>query len=91
MSSDTAGGIADGVRLLTRFDEVMRGALSEWSDDEGVMIIISDHGNMEDLSHGKHTENDVPGVVIGRNAETILESVETLADLVGAMHHYFDL
>ena len=54
------GGIEDGVKALERFDAVMAGALAAWDDREGLLIVTSDHGNMEDLSHGKHTENDVP-------------------------------
>ena len=59
------GSVEDGVRLLTLFDRVMAGALAEWNDDEGLLIVTSDHGNMEDLSHGKHTENAVPTLIVG--------------------------
>jgi 2,3-bisphosphoglycerate-independent phosphoglycerate mutase len=79
------GGIPDGVRILELFDAVMAGALAEWDDSEGLMIITSDHGNMEDLSHTKHTENDVPTVIIGSGAEAFAEGLTTLADIVPRM------
>lgn len=79
------GSIEDGVRLLTLFDRVMAGALAEWRDDEGLLIVTSDHGNMENLSHGKHTENDVPTLIIGNGKERFAENLHSLADLVPAM------
>ena len=75
------GEIADGVRALEHFDAVMAGALAAWDDDEGLLIVTSDHGNMEDLSHGKHTENDVPTLIVGAGKEHFAERLDTLADL----------
>jgi bisphosphoglycerate-independent phosphoglycerate mutase (AlkP superfamily) len=55
------------------------------------MIITSDHGNMEDLSHGKHTENDVPTVIIGSHRQTCAADIRTLADIVPAMARFLNL
>lgn len=82
------GGIEDGVKALERFDAVMKGALAEWDDREGLMIVTSDHGNMEDLSHGKHTENDVPTLIVGKGKEHFAEALLTLADLTPAIAEY---
>ncbi|MDZ4762952.1 MAG: hypothetical protein SGI73_00275 [Chloroflexota bacterium] len=82
------GTVEDGVRLLELFDSVMAGALSLWDDDEGLIVITSDHGNMEDMSHGKHTENDVATVVIGTGREAFAAGLTTLADIVPAMGRY---
>jgi len=75
------GTLVEGVGLLELFDGVMAGALDAWQDDDGLMVITSDHGNLEDLSHGKHTENDVPVVAIGRGAGDFVRQVKTLADI----------
>ena len=79
------GTVADGLRLLETFDGVMAGALEVWDDAEGLIVITSDHGNMEDLNHGKHTENDVPTLIIGAGKERFAEGLHTLADLVPRM------
>jgi 2,3-bisphosphoglycerate-independent phosphoglycerate mutase len=79
------GKVEDGVKILTLFDAVMAGVLAEWNDAEGLIVITSDHGNMENLSHGKHTENDVPTVIIGEGKEHFAEGLHTLADLVPRM------
>jgi hypothetical protein len=89
--SDTVGHrgtVEEGARLLETFDGVMEGALQSWRDDEGLIIITSDHGNLEDLSHGKHTENDVATVVIGEGKERFVQGLYTLADLVPRMGAY---
>lgn len=59
------GPFEQGVAILELFDAVMAGLLAAWDDRAGVIVITSDHGNMEDLSTRHHTENDVPTVVIG--------------------------
>jgi len=82
------GSVEDGVKNLERFDQVMAGALDVWDDAEGLIVITSDHGNMEDLSHGKHTENDVPTIIIGQEKARFAEGLHTLADLVPRMADY---
>ncbi len=75
------GTLAEGVALLERFDEVMAGILSVWHDNEGLVILCSDHGNMEEIGNRRHTCNDVPTVVIGQQRGLFGESFRTLADI----------
>ena len=75
------GTLAEGVALLERFDEVLAGILSVWHDNEGLVILCSDHGNMEEIGNRRHTCNDVPTVVIGQQRELFDESFRTLADI----------
>lgn len=51
--------------LLEVFDQVLEGLLAGWDDESGLILITSDHGNLEDLSTRRHTKNPVPGLVIG--------------------------
>ena len=44
------GTLERGIHVLERFDELLGGLLEDWQHDEGLVVIISDHGNMEDLS-----------------------------------------
>lgn len=59
------GTLAEAVALLETFDAVMAGALAAWDDSEGLMVIVSDHGNLEAMDDRHHTSNPVPTVVIG--------------------------
>lgn len=75
------GPFEQGVMLLERFDGVMAGLLAAWDDDAGLIVITSDHGNMEDLSSRHHTENDVPTVVIGRDRHIFADGLHDLTGI----------
>ena len=66
--SDYAGHRQDmdaATALLEEFDRVLGGLLSAWEDSSGLILVTSDHGNLEDLSTRRHTANPVPGLLIG--------------------------
>ncbi len=66
------------VAVLDRF----LGHLLETADYEDTMLIItSDHGNLEDISHRDHTLNNVPALILGRSE--IIEKAERLKDIAG--------
>ena len=51
--------------LLETLDKALEGLLSIWNDDDGLVLITSDHGNLEDLSTRRHTINPVTALLIG--------------------------
>lgn len=66
--SDYAGHNQDmqaAEKLLFTFDKVLGGLLGAWDDQKGLILITSDHGNMEDLSTRRHTANPVPALLVG--------------------------
>jgi hypothetical protein len=66
-ASDYAGHkqqMETAINLMEIFDGVL-GGLMEERDDETLILVTSDHGNMEDLSTRKHTDANVPALVIG--------------------------
>ena len=67
-ASDYAGHKQDmkwAIQQLETFDGVLNGLLETWNSDESLIVLTSDHGNMEDLSIRRHTANPVPALVIG--------------------------
>lgn len=73
-ASDYAGHkqqMETAVELMETFDGVLSGLLGEMKEkrenkEDGLLVLItSDHGNMEDLSTRKHTNANVPALVIG--------------------------
>jgi len=66
--TDVAGHHQDAMAarsILETLDEVI-GSLAKSMDAEHTLIILtSDHGNLEDISHRHHTLNDVPLLLIG--------------------------
>lgn len=76
------GTLEEAVGLLERFDTVLGGVLEAWDDSLGLIVITSDHGNIEDLQHRHHTPNLVPTLVIGA-PELRAPFTEGLHDLTG--------
>jgi 2,3-bisphosphoglycerate-independent phosphoglycerate mutase len=69
-ASDYAGHkqqMDTAVGLMEYFDGVLGGLVEEMGDDL-LVLVTSDHGNMEDLSTRKHTDAHVPALVIGEMA-----------------------
>jgi 2,3-bisphosphoglycerate-independent phosphoglycerate mutase len=66
--SDIAGHHQDmraACSLLATLDDVLARLVHTWIDEEGLILITSDHGNLEDLSTRRHTTNPVPLIMIG--------------------------
>jgi 2,3-bisphosphoglycerate-independent phosphoglycerate mutase len=69
--SDIAGHrqeIQSAVQILENLDKVLGGLFENWDDQQGLILITSDHGNLEDLTTRRHTLNYVPALLVG-NAE----------------------
>jgi hypothetical protein len=66
--SDYAGHGQDmkqAIELLKVLDGALGGLAEEWKDEDGLALVTSDHGNMEDLSMRRHTANPVPCLLFG--------------------------
>lgn len=84
-ASDYAGHKQDmdsAVRQLERFDDVLKGLLAAWQNEDGLILLTSDHGNMEDLSTRKHTAANVPLLLFG-DKNTRREFQKDIHDLTG--------
>jgi len=67
-ASDYAGHKQDmdsAVNQLENFDGVLKGLLENWQSEGGILLLTSDHGNMEDLSTRRHTAARVPLLLFG--------------------------
>ncbi|MBI4772330.1 MAG: hypothetical protein HY784_18375 [Chloroflexi bacterium] len=76
------GTLAEATTLLERFDAVLGGLLAAWHDRDGLIVITSDHGNIEQIGDRRHTANQVPTLVIGAPA-TRRAFTAGLTDLTG--------
>ncbi|MBZ4644999.1 MAG: 2,3-bisphosphoglycerate-independent phosphoglycerate mutase [Petroclostridium sp.] len=56
-----------------------------------LLVITSDHGNIEDLSVKTHTFNKVPTIVHGKYAEIFVEGITSLVDISPAIIRVFSL
>ena len=78
-------------QLLATLDAVLGGLLDAWDDEAGLILITSDHGNLEDLSTRQHTRNPVPAIVIGAPhlREAFSRNLRSLADVAPAILSLF--
>lgn len=60
------GPLAEAVAHLERIDTVLGGMLEAWDESRGLLIITSDHGNLEEKGHRQHSRNPVPTILVGR-------------------------
>jgi len=51
--------------ILETLDAVIGSLLDTWDEENSLILLTSDHGNLEDLSTRHHTLNDVPLLIIG--------------------------
>lgn len=81
----------DAARQLETFDQVLGGLLEAWDDERGLILITSDHGNIEDLSTRRHTANLVPCLVIGMRElrQRFCANMETLVDITPAILQFY--
>jgi 2,3-bisphosphoglycerate-independent phosphoglycerate mutase len=93
--SDVAGHRQDmqaALALLAVVDEVVGGLLSSWDHSNGLILLTSDHGNLEDLSTRRHTSNPVPALIVGRQQirRRYFADLRQLTDIMPAVLRYFD-
>lgn len=75
-------------RLLGMLDRLLEAAVARVDLTATTVIVISDHGNLEDLSVKTHTRNPVPGLFIGAGSGFFADAVRSLTDVAPAVLTY---
>ena len=88
-ASDYAGHkqqMDTAIELMETFDGVLGGVVEEM-DEEMLVLVTSDHGNMEDLATRKHTDAHVPALVLGNKSarEEFTRNMKDLTDVAPAI------
>ncbi len=78
---DWEGAIA----LLEALDEFLGGLMEEMDGERDVLVVTSDHGNLEDMRTRQHTLNPVPTIIVGKGHEAMAARVATLCDIHALM------
>ena len=84
--SDQAGhrwAFADCIKLIEQLDEFIKGVVEHLGDT--LLLITSDHGNLEDKSAKTHTLNPVPLMVVGQQAPSFA-GLQSLLEVAPAVH-----
>ena len=84
--SDLAGHgrLSDRVGVVERLDRFLGAVLDATDRREALVIVTSDHGNLEDERTDGHTLNPVPALLVGAQREPVAERLRNLTDLAPA-------
>ena len=82
------GPLEEAVAHLETLDAVYGGLLENWDDENGLLIITSDHGNIEDKTHRNHTKNPVATILVGAGHEELADQIYDLTDIAKAIQTY---
>lgn len=78
-----------GIEVLESFDQFLGGIFEGFRNSDSLLVMISDHGNLEDLSVKTHTRNPVPCIAVGQHAHDFVSSVRSLTHITPAILKLF--
>lgn len=91
-STDAVGHereLAASVRVLERLDRFL-GAAAEAFDPDGLLLVASDHGNIEDTT-AQHTRNPALCVAVGAGHDAMATGLDRLTDVAPAILRALDV
>jgi len=83
-----AGDLAKAERVLSRLDRFVAAVLELATHHRLLVLLTSDHGNIEDLAQRTHTTNPIPFLAYGPGAEALRHDVRNLSDIKPALMAY---
>ncbi len=75
------GPIDQAAQHLEMIDQVVGSLVDAWDDRRDLLIITSDHGNIEEKNHRQHSRNPVPTILIGPDHAQLALKINDLADI----------
>lgn len=86
--TDAAGHRGDPdltASVMAETDELLGGTIEETNPADTLIVVTSDHGNVEDVTAKGHTLNPVPTMLIGAGREQIAPRIRSLTDIAPAI------
>jgi 2,3-bisphosphoglycerate-independent phosphoglycerate mutase len=80
---------SNAFEVLEQFDEFLSGFLEFFDPETTLLMIVSDHGNIEDLSTKSHTRNQVPCILTGKDRHKIVHRIKNLTHITPAIVRLF--
>ena len=77
--------MSEALSLLADLDQFFAGLLAAVDLADTLIVITSDHGNLEDTSVRGHTLNPVATVVIGAGQQVVADQINSLTDITPAL------
>ncbi len=79
---------AAAAHVLWDVDALLRGAVTHVDLDRTLIIVTSDHGNLEDLATKTHTRNPVPVLIFGTARHAAARSITSISHLTPAIRRF---
>ena len=84
------GTLAEARAHLELIDAVLGGLFAGWPA-HGLLIITSDHGNIEAKDRRQHTRNPVPTIIMGPGHAELASQVHDLTDIAPVVRRYLGI
>ncbi len=75
------GRVDDRVGVVERLDRFLGAALDATDRDDTLLLVTSDHGNLEDERTDGHTLNPVPALLVGAGRDRMADRFHDLTDV----------
>lgn len=85
------GTLQEAVAHLEMIDTVLGGLLDTWDDATGLLMITSDHGNIEAKDRRQHTANPVPTILVGPGHAALAPAIHDLTDIAPVVRAFLKL
>ncbi|MEZ4593545.1 MAG: metalloenzyme domain-containing protein [Chloroflexota bacterium] len=85
------GTLADAAAHLEMIDAVLGGLLDAWDEANGLLILTSDHGNIEEKDQRQHTRNPVPTLLVGAGHAELAAQIQDLRDIAKITRRFLGL
>lgn len=66
---------------LMKLDGLLEGLLSNYDSNKLFVILVSDHGNLENISVKTHTLNPVPVILMGKEKRKLANEIKDITDI----------
>jgi 2,3-bisphosphoglycerate-independent phosphoglycerate mutase len=78
----------EALEQVKKIDDLIEALIKKLDLDKCLLVVTSDHGNLEDLRNKFHTANKVPTMVWGKDAPSFSQEVSSLEDITPAIINY---
>lgn len=85
------GELEQAVSVLATFDGFLGGLLNAMEAESTLVIVSSDHGNVEDCSDRRHTLNPALTLILGAQRQAIAARIHALTDFAPAILDFLDV
>ncbi len=85
------GSLEQAVEHLAIIDEVLGSLIEAWDEANDLLIITSDHGNIEEKNHRQHSRNPVPTILVGRDHARLAAKVSDLTGIASVVRDFLNL